>query len=189
MPLSLLATNERHERAYVHTFMHSLPEPGEERVFRKRSSTTSQHRCSAPPRVAHQFGGFGGLEQNYDPQSIRYLEATDVAAGWRCLEVGAGSGSIARWLAERVGPSGHVVATEIDPRFLEGLTALNLPNLEVQRHDIGLGELPERNFDLIHARLLLIHVPQRQEALARLVVALKPGGWLVIEDVDHELDR
>jgi SAM-dependent methyltransferase len=95
--------------------------------------------------------------------------------------VGGGSGSIATWLADRVGPEGHVLTTDIDPRFLE---SLNLPNLEVRRHDIASDPLPEAAFDLVHARLVLMHLPEREKALARMISALKPGGWLVDEEYD-----
>lgn len=57
------------------------------------------------------------LEEVSDPQTIRCLEAVGVGAGWRCLEVGAGAGSVTRWLAARVGASGNVVAADLDPRF------------------------------------------------------------------------
>ena len=63
------------------------------------------------------------LETLYDPWTIRHLELTGVGAGWQCLEVGGGGGSIAAWLARRVGPSGRVLVTDIDPRFLAALTA------------------------------------------------------------------
>jgi acetyl esterase/lipase len=59
-----------------------------------------------------------------------------------------------------------------------------MPNLEIWRHDIGSEPLPERAFDLVHARLVLQHVPARDAALARLAASLKHGGWLVIEDFD-----
>src|ERR687887_1034052 len=61
------------------------------------------------------------LEEHADPTSVRRLEATGVDEGWRCLEVGAGRGSIARWLAQRVGPSGHVVALDLDTTLLDWL--------------------------------------------------------------------
>jgi SAM-dependent methyltransferase len=126
---------------------------------------------------------FASLEALYDPRTIRFLEATGVGPGWHCLEVGGGSGSIAAWLADRVGASGQVLVTDIDPRFLAGLAA-GRPNVEVRRHDIGADPLPEGTFNLIHARLVLIHVPEAPAALARLVAALRPGGWLVVEDFD-----
>ena len=107
--------------------------------------------------------------------------ATGVGPGWRCLEIGGGGGSIGQWLADCVGPEGHVLVTDIDPRFLAGF---NRDNLEVRIHDVGVDPLPEAAFDLIHTRLVLVHVPQREATIGRLVNALKPGGWLVVEDYD-----
>ena len=124
---------------------------------------------------------FAVLSALFDPGTIRHLEACGVGRGWHCLEVGGGSGSIASWLADRVGPTGRVLATDIDPRFLE---PLKLPNLEVRRHDIATDPLPEAAFDLVHARLVLMHLPDRERALARMISALKPGGWLVDEEYD-----
>lgn len=130
---------------------------------------------------------FGSLAALYDPRTIRFLEATGVGAGWRCLEIGAGGGSIATWLADRVGDSGHVTATDIDPRFLRALQSLGRPNVEVLRHDVTVDPLPEAVFDLIHARLVFIHLPEAREALGRVAAALKLGGWLVVEDFDPTL--
>lgn len=104
-----------------------------------------------------------------------------VGPGWRCLEVGGGGGSVAAWLSERVKPDGHVLATDIDPRFL---VTLKLSNVEARKHDILNDELPEGAFDLVHARAVLEHLPARQEALRRLVTTLTPGGWLLVEDAD-----
>src|SRR3712207_2281029 len=96
-----------------------------------------------------------GLEQAFDPGTIRHLAARGVGPGWHCLEVGAGGGSIADWLCRQVGSSGRVVATDLDTRFLE---ALAYPQLESRRHDIVTDELEEGAFDLIHVRLLLHHL-------------------------------
>jgi len=124
------------------------------------------------------------LARIYDPTSRRVLESTGIAAGWRCLEVGGGGGSVARWMAERVGPTGSVLCTDLDTRIIERGSANAGPNLEVIRHDIAQDPLPANSFDLAHARLVMIHVPQREVALEKMVQALKPGGWLVIEDFD-----
>ena len=124
---------------------------------------------------------FDALAAMYDPGTIRHLEQVGVTSGWRCLEVGGGGGSIAAWLAARVGPTGQVLVTDINPRFLESLQA---PNLEVRRHDIVNDPLPEAAFDLIHSRLVLLHLPEREKVLDRLVAALKPGGWLIDEEFD-----
>jgi SAM-dependent methyltransferase len=124
---------------------------------------------------------FAALPRLYDPGTVRHLETLGVDAGWRCLEIGAGGGSVARWLAGRVGATGHVLATDVDTRFLEAAAA---PNLEVRRHDVTADPLPEAAFDLVHARLVLVHLPEREAVLARLVGALKPGGWLLLEEFD-----
>jgi ubiquinone/menaquinone biosynthesis C-methylase UbiE len=128
---------------------------------------------------------FTSLETLYDPWTIRHLEACGIGTGWQCWEAGGGGGSIAAWLAERCSPTGHVLVTDIDPRFLAVLATLDQSAIEIQRHNIGTDPLPAQTFDLIHARLVLIHVPAREQALQRLVTALKPGGWLVIEDFDR----
>jgi 2-polyprenyl-3-methyl-5-hydroxy-6-metoxy-1,4-benzoquinol methylase len=122
-----------------------------------------------------------GLEATLDPGTRRHLDAVGVSAGWTCLEVGGGGGSIVQWLCRRVGEAGKVIATDLDTRFLDALAE---PNLEALRHDIVTDELPEAHFDLIHSRLVLEHLPQRDSVLKRLVSALKPGGWVVLEDFD-----
>ncbi len=124
---------------------------------------------------------FPALADLYDDETIRCLQAVGVAPGWQCLEVAAGGGSIAQWLAGQVGSSGRVLATDLDTRFLESLAS---PSLEVRRHDIARDPLPESEFDLVHARLILVHLPERELALAKMAGALKPGGWLVCEEFD-----
>jgi 2-polyprenyl-3-methyl-5-hydroxy-6-metoxy-1,4-benzoquinol methylase len=122
-----------------------------------------------------------GLEAWFDPGTKRYLEQLEVGNGWCCLEVGGGGGSIAEWLCQRVGPNGRVVATDLDTRFLDVLDA---PNLEVRHHNILTDELPAGRFDLVHARFLVEHLPERMTALRHMSMALKPGGWLLVEDTD-----
>jgi SAM-dependent methyltransferase len=121
------------------------------------------------------------LQQVFDPGTEEHLGRIPLPLGAQCLEVGAGAGSIARWLCDRVGPDGRVVATDLDTGFLEGMHA---KNLEVRRHDIDNDELEEGAFDLVHTRLVLEHIPERDLAFKRMVAALRPGGWLVVEDFD-----
>jgi SAM-dependent methyltransferase len=119
------------------------------------------------------------LEALHDEATTHRLATLGVSAGWRCLEVGCGAGSIARWLADRVGASGHVTAIDLEPRYFVGDPSANL---ELRRHDLMADVLEDAAFDLIHARAVLEHIPAREQALARLVAATRPGGWVVIED-------
>ncbi len=121
------------------------------------------------------------LEACYDPGTKRRLDAIGVGSGWRCLEVGGGAGSVARWLCDRVGRCGQVVAVDLDPRFLAQIDAANL---SVRRLDVTWEDLPAGPFDLVHARHLLVHLPERLEVLDRLVRCLAPGGWLLLEEAD-----
>jgi SAM-dependent methyltransferase len=117
----------------------------------------------------------------YDDATVRHLQAVGIAQGWRCLEVGAGGPSVPTWMAEHVGPAGSVLVTDINTRFLDTIAH---PGITVQQHDIAYDPLPQRHFDLIHTRLVLLWVRERDQALKRMVEALKPGGWLVVEDFD-----
>jgi SAM-dependent methyltransferase len=124
---------------------------------------------------------FDALARLFNPSTFRHIEALGIAGGWRCWEVGAGGASVPSWLAGRVGPAGRVLATDIDVSWM---TAAADAGCEVRRHDVGVEPPPDGGFDLVHARLVLVHVPQRVTALAGMISALRPGGWLLVEEAD-----
>jgi SAM-dependent methyltransferase len=128
---------------------------------------------------AFERGRLALLTQIADPITTRRLIDIGIGPGWRCLEVAAGDGSMARWLAARVGREGRVVATDLNPRFL---SRDGLPNLEVRRHNILEDDLEAAAYDLVHCRALLMHLPDPIRALRRLMNAVRPGGWLLVEE-------
>ncbi len=121
------------------------------------------------------------LEQSLDPATFRRLETIGVSEGWRCLEVGAGGGTICEWLAQRVGAAGRVCAVDVDARFLH---RLSYPQLDIREEDILLTDLPAGWFDLVHTRWTLMHIPARDRVLGKLIELLKPGGTLFLEEAD-----
>ncbi|MEU2129769.1 methyltransferase domain-containing protein [Streptomyces sp. NPDC018352] len=127
---------------------------------------------------------FGALSELFDPVTFRHVDQIGIAAGMRCWEVGAGSPSVPLGLAERVGPTGAVIATDIDVSWTRNI---NGGAIEVLRHDVAVDPPPPGGFDLVHARLVLVHVTDRAEALRRMVQALRPGGRLLLEDADPGL--
>ncbi|MET8769627.1 methyltransferase [Streptomyces sp. NPDC004658] len=131
--------------------------------------------------AGERFDAFTAL---FDPTTFRHLEGLGIGPGWRCWEVGAGGPSVVSWLAEKVGPAGQVVATDIDTSRLTGVAR---PPVELRVHDVGAEEPPGEGFDLVHARLVLVHVPDRERALRSMIKALRPGGRLLIEDADPAL--
>ncbi|WP_411142952.1 methyltransferase domain-containing protein [Streptomyces sp. x-80] len=123
-----------------------------------------------------------------DPASVRVLQEVRVRKGWHCLEIGAGTGTIAQYLLGTVGPSGRVVATELAPSLLS--TAHDC-GVEVVEHDVVTDNFPSQHFDLVHARCVFEHIGHefRETALKKVVGWLKPGGWLVVEAAGFESAR
>ncbi|MBF9133040.1 class I SAM-dependent methyltransferase [Plantactinospora sp. S1510] len=118
------------------------------------------------------------LEAFLDPITADRL-APILTPGATCWELGAGGGSIARLMSRVVGPGGRVIATDIEPSRLNPAG-----NLDVRQHDVRTGAPEGGPFDVIHARLVLLHLPERRRVLAELIGALAPGGWLVVEEFD-----
>ncbi|MEV8066954.1 methyltransferase domain-containing protein [Streptomyces sp. NPDC085995] len=130
---------------------------------------------------------FEALGELFDPVTFRHIDQFGIRAGMRCWEVGAGGPSVPLGLAERVGPTGEVLATDIDTSWLAGLAGLGGGVIETRRHDVAADPPPAGGFDLVHARLVLVHVTDRAEALRRMIQALRPGGVLFLEDADPAL--
>ena len=129
-----------------------------------------------------ELGRLRLLEARYDPHTFRRLSMFGPLGGARCLEVGAGAGSVARWLAGQAGPYGQVVATDTDPRFLADAKKAGV---EVRRHDILADPLEPGCYDLAHCRALLFHLADPRQAVRNITAAVRPGGWLLIEDADY----
>lgn len=127
---------------------------------------------------------FVALAELFDPWTFRHLDDLGLGEGWRCWEVGAGGVSVPRGLAQRVGTRGRVLATDVDVSWTEPAADAVL---EVRRHDVLRDPPPSETFDLVHARLVLVHLADRSAALHVMIDALRPGGWLVLEDADPAL--
>lgn len=140
----------------------------------------------ANEKQGYLFGGefseertrLAAMEALWDPGSKQILAELGLRPGWRCLEIGAGRGSLVEWMAER---GAAVTAIDIDTRFIDHLQS---ELITVRHADVAQDELPNTEFDLVHARLVLEHLPDRRQILGRLAATLRPGGWMVIEDMD-----
>ena len=133
--------------------------------------------------LPHQLSGerrrLALMSKLLDPMERAHLERLGVSKGWRCLELGSGNGSVARILAEMVGPTGHVVASDIDIGYMADLEA---GNLEVRRIDVLSDPIEAAAYDFVVARALLHHLPGHQAAIERMIGAVKHGGvFLSIE--------
>lgn len=116
------------------------------------------------------------LEQLYDPMTRRQLDAIRVAPGWACWDVGTGGGSVAWELARR---ASRVYATDLNTQWTRPWL-----HARVLVHDVVHDPPPATDLDLIHLRLVASHLPEWDEVLPRLIPALRPGGWLLVEELD-----
>jgi ubiquinone/menaquinone biosynthesis C-methylase UbiE len=156
-------------------------EPGGQVAAEAHGGAESYAFDNDAPEAVHRHRH---LSEILDGPTIQCLSGLGDLAGARCLEIGAGGGSIAAWLAGRAGPAGRVVATDINTRYLP-----TGRGYEVLRHDLVTEPVPGGPWDVIHVRMVLLHLPERREILHRLAAALAPGGAIVVEDFETTLRK
>lgn len=123
------------------------------------------------------------LEELSDPATIAGFEALGVGAGWHCAELGAGGGSMVRWLSERVGEHGTVTAIDRDTGRLRTIEAPH-DNVRVLEADLCTFDMARHSFDLVHSRSVLMHLDCPDRVVAEAVAALRPGGRVFFEEGD-----
>jgi SAM-dependent methyltransferase len=138
--------------------------------------TESQARNSTQGR-----GRLDAIAHRADPETRRHLDELGLCEGWNCLEIGAGSGSLAEWIASRVTPGGRVVATDLETKSLDKLA---VANLEVRRHDVDTEALPTSTYDLVVGRYLFEWLKSPQAVLDKIVSSLVPDGWVLLQSDD-----
>ncbi len=143
--------------------------------------SVADHRYLLDNQQAEAGRRLDALSQLFDSSTFRHMQSLGLSAGWNVWEVGAGGDRVPRWIAAQT--KGRVLATDIDTKWLESTDG----TFEIRRHDIGCDPAPGGRFDLVHARLVLAHVPDRTAAIATMVSALRPGGWLLVEEADPGL--
>ena len=144
-------------------------------VFHREVSMSEPHYFASDEEEHRELARLAMLEGIFDPMTIRHLEKIGPTEGWTCLEVGAGAGSVARWLATRVGATGRVVATDIDTRFL---ARMGLPNLEIRQQDILAADAEPGLFDLNDDPDLIIY-NDKQIDIAH------PGGAALVRSIEQ----
>lgn len=97
-----------------------------------------------------------------DPWTTGYLRALGVGAGWHCLEVGSGNGSVAEWLCAAVGSAGSVTAVDINPVLLGLIPA---QNLTVRQLDMRTEQLEDNSYDLVSCRAFLHQIVEHAPAV------------------------
>ncbi len=120
------------------------------------------------------------IEAARDPSTIQFLHRTGIQAGWKCLEIGPGAGSMLKWIGEKVGTSGLVIGVEKKPIYLRKFSSLPYDIREGDFLEVGLDGL----LDLVYGRYFLIHNKNNMEHLRKIHGLLKPDGYAVLEEPD-----
>jgi SAM-dependent methyltransferase len=155
-------------------------------------STTETERPQAVYALGHTPEEYTRLRMQarmWEVATGRLLDEVGLGPGASCLDAGCGPGETMRAMAERVGPTGRVLGIDADPALgamtLAMLHGAGHRQCSVQTQDLAApGPIPGAPFDLVYARLLLFHLPQRVDVLARLWDAVAPGGHLLVQDYD-----
>jgi SAM-dependent methyltransferase len=139
--------------------------------------------------TAQEYERLRAQAQDWEAATARILDQISLPAGASCLDAGCGPGETTRLLAQRVGPSGRVLGIDLDASIgtlaVEMLHGSGYRHCAFHAHDLAADEpVPGGPFDLVYARLLLVHLPDRVAVLARLWDAVAPGGYLVVQDYD-----
>ena len=120
------------------------------------------------------------------PSTSALLDRAGITAGSKCVDVGCGGGHVTRELARRAGEGGWVVGIDADEQLLElaaaDVVCAGLTNVEFRCQDAA--RLDERKYDVAYARLLLSHVTDPERVLDAMVSSVRPGGVVVVEDLD-----
>jgi ubiquinone/menaquinone biosynthesis C-methylase UbiE len=120
------------------------------------------------------------LSRLADGRTRRALTSVGIGPGWHCCDIGSGAGVVAAWMAEQVGETGRVVSLDVDTRFQPPSAGV----IEVRTVDVTTDAIGDNEFDLVHARAVLQHLASREAVLDAMIAAAKPGGWIVVGDVD-----
>ena len=145
------------------------------------SDSTESYRINdEPDQVRREHDRLRVLSRVADARTRRALTDVGIAAGWHCCDLGSGAGTVAAWMAEQVGPTGRVLSLDVDTRFQPPSAGV----IDVRRLDVTTDPIGADEFDLVHARALLQHLAQREAVLDAMIAAAKPGGWIVVSDVD-----
>jgi SAM-dependent methyltransferase len=108
------------------------------------------------------------------------IAAARLTPGLRLLDLASGAGQPALTIAERLGPGGEVVASDLVPEMLEGARkrakALGVANVRFEMADMEALPFPDRHFDRVTCRFGIMFVPDAERALAEVRRVLRPGG-------------
>ncbi|MEM9632116.1 MAG: methyltransferase domain-containing protein [Pseudomonadota bacterium] len=121
------------------------------------------------------------LAELLDPYTFHILEQLDIQPSWECLEVGAGIGTVSKWIADRLTGTGNVLCTDLQTKFID---EIEHPHLRTEQLDIRQSPHHRDCFDLAVVRTVHQHMADHYEAARNLADMVRPGGYLLYIEPD-----
>jgi SAM-dependent methyltransferase len=147
--------------------------------------TLTDYLLAQAPNEIERLQEWGRL---WAPESEAMLDRIRVQPGWRCLDLGCGPMGILGALSHRVGPTGRVVAADINPEQLAAARELTeqaaLTNIDFVEADAFDTRLPRESFDLVHVRFVFSPLGRDQALMQELVALTRPGGIIATQEAD-----
>jgi ubiquinone/menaquinone biosynthesis C-methylase UbiE len=127
----------------------------------------------------------------FTAHSTELIDRAGMAPGWRVIDLGCGPSGAIELLSHRVGPTGRVTGVEQNPDSVamarELASERGLGNVEITQADARSTGLPGAAFDLVHARTLLVNLPDAAHVVAEMARLTRPGGWVVAMEPDCDM--
>jgi ubiquinone/menaquinone biosynthesis C-methylase UbiE len=139
------------------------------------------------------YGGAAGskrmetVARAYWPTTLPLLQRAGIREGLRCLDLGCGAGEVTFEIARLVGPTGSIVGLDMDSVKLDIARhrAAQQGVINVEFRQANVFEWNDDSvYDLIYVRFLLTHLPGSETVVPKLLCALRPGGFLAVEDIN-----
>src|ERR1700735_2206067 len=160
---------------------HSGPAPSE--------GTATDRSASPDAAAVYALGSSAGesarlqrQSEELRPESVALLEQIGLKPGQSAIDLGCGPRGIIDLLSAAVGPGGRAVGLDADPAHVAMARQYSdqsgLANVEIMAADARHTGLPAASFDLVHARTLLVTIPEPAEVVAEMVRLGTAGGWV-----------
>jgi ubiquinone/menaquinone biosynthesis C-methylase UbiE len=160
---------------------------------RKATTTSAQPSAADVYALGRDPGESARLRRQSEelrPDSASLLDRVGLRPGQDAIDLGCGPRGILDLLAERVAPGGRVTGLDADPAHVamarQFTAERGLASVQIVAADARHTGLPPASFDLVHARTLLVNVPEPAEVLAEMVRLARPGGWVASLEPDVE---
>lgn len=175
-------------RTSSHPAVSAGPDPAQDHALGAGPDPAQEYALGAGPDESARLRR---QSEELRPETEALLARIGLKPGQAVADLGCGPAGILELLCQAVSPRGRVVGLDADPAHMamatEHAARHGLANVEVLVGDARHTGLPSGGFDLVHARTLLVTIPEPAGVLAEMVRLARPGGWVASQEPDCEL--